>query len=857
MQRGPGFALIGAGLMLYAGACSGSGGSPPPAPPGSTDTTPPTVVSTSPSANTLGAPARAVVSATFSEPIDAASVTATTFFVQDGAGARVAGTIAVAGDTAIFTPAAPLGDSAAYAATLTPGIRDRAGNGLPAAFTWHFSTAATPDTTPPAVLSVSPANGATGVLVGAVVTATFTEALDPASVGASAFVVRPAGGAAVSGTVALDGATLTFTPTSPLAHATTYQAAVAHGAHDAAGNALATDHVWSFDTAPAPGANGPVVVARSPSAGASGVSRATSISVTFDAAIAPASVTATSFSLKARNGAVVAGTFVVSGDTVTLTPAWSLFYWTTYDVALTTGIQDLAGHPLQGAVGWSFQIEPDLTASFPDMAATPSDGATGVIAGTRVLALLNGCGACTYDVASVDGTSFALTDGGGTPVPGTISFPGSLANVAAFVPASPLTPGTRYTATLTTAVRTAAGTPLAAPYAWSFTTVTPGIYDEAFGAGGTFFGRAGGASAVAVQADGKVVVAGSTPEPHQAFVFRTTAAGALDGTFGVAGEVVHDGGYEGPWANTTASAIALQGDGRILIAGRSYQGTVTLGDAFVLRLDASGALDGSFGPGGVVFRRSDRDAYVSGVAVQGGKIVLASNECQGACDVVLLRYLGDGTPDPSFGAGGVVTYPGYVSGIAVDSAGRLLAAGTDADLSSLRRFLDDGTLDTAFGTNGIIATPGGRLAAGVDGAVVLARVVGSDLVVERRLATGALDPAFGTGGQATLSGVGIVSSDAVAVFPDGRVAVAGTLPTSGGAASAARVVRFTRGGVLDTTFGPPPTAGQVICDVGPLDFTTGGAVAVAPTDGKTVFAGTYFEFALTGRTMRALVGRLH
>jgi hypothetical protein len=71
------------------------------------------------------------------------------------------------------------------------------------------------------------------------------------------------------------------------------------------------------------------VVAKSPASGASGVSRATTISATFDTAVAPASVTATSFSLKARNGAVVPGTFTFSGNTVTLTPAWTLFYWTT------------------------------------------------------------------------------------------------------------------------------------------------------------------------------------------------------------------------------------------------------------------------------------------------------------------------------------------------------------------------------------------------------------------------------------------------------------------------------------------------------------------------------------------------
>jgi hypothetical protein len=112
---------------------------------------------------------------------------------------------------------------------------------------------------------VSPGDGATDVAVDAVVSVTFGEALDPASVAAATLVLRPAGGgAAVAGSVALAGATVTFTPAAPLAHATSYAATVS-GVRDGAGNALAAAHVWSFGTAPAQGAVGPLVVSKTPS----------------------------------------------------------------------------------------------------------------------------------------------------------------------------------------------------------------------------------------------------------------------------------------------------------------------------------------------------------------------------------------------------------------------------------------------------------------------------------------------------------------------------------------------------------------------------------------------------------------
>ena len=108
-----------------------------------------------------------------------------------------------------------------------------------------------PDLTPPTVTASSPAAGAT-VAVGATVSTSFSEAMDQGAT-AAALSVSPAGGAPVAGTTAWSGTTLTFTPASPLAEATSYTATVGTAAADVAGNHLAAPVSWTFNTeAPAP-----------------------------------------------------------------------------------------------------------------------------------------------------------------------------------------------------------------------------------------------------------------------------------------------------------------------------------------------------------------------------------------------------------------------------------------------------------------------------------------------------------------------------------------------------------------------------------------------------------------------------
>lgn len=213
------------------------------------DTTPPTVSSVSPSNAANGVATNSTVSATFSEAMTNSTLTTATFSVSPvTGGGAVAGTVSVSGNTARFTPSAALAPSTQYSAVVSSSVTDSAGNALGANFTWRFTTAAAPDTTPPTVSSTSPANGATGVAPNAAVSATFSEAMTNSTLTTSTVKLAVTGGAAVAGAVSVNGNTVTFTPLASLTGSTQYTATITTGAQDAAGNALAAIRTWSFTT---------------------------------------------------------------------------------------------------------------------------------------------------------------------------------------------------------------------------------------------------------------------------------------------------------------------------------------------------------------------------------------------------------------------------------------------------------------------------------------------------------------------------------------------------------------------------------------------------------------------------------
>ena len=104
------------------------------------------------------------------------------------------------------------------------------------------------DTTPPTVISTNSANSATSVAVDAVITATFSEAMETATLSTATFTMSNG----VTGGVTYSSTTATFTPSSNLAYSTTYTATITTGVKDSAGNAMSSPYTWSFTTGAAP-----------------------------------------------------------------------------------------------------------------------------------------------------------------------------------------------------------------------------------------------------------------------------------------------------------------------------------------------------------------------------------------------------------------------------------------------------------------------------------------------------------------------------------------------------------------------------------------------------------------------------
>jgi len=130
-------------------------------------------------------PVGQALSATFSEPMNPATINTTTFNVTGPGGTALAGTVTYAGTVATFTPGAALAFSTGYTATITTGAQDLAGTGLVTSYVWTFTTI----TPAPTVISTVPLNGATGVHLGQVLSAVFSEAMNPGTITAASFTL--------------------------------------------------------------------------------------------------------------------------------------------------------------------------------------------------------------------------------------------------------------------------------------------------------------------------------------------------------------------------------------------------------------------------------------------------------------------------------------------------------------------------------------------------------------------------------------------------------------------------------------------------------------------------------------------
>ena len=216
----------------------------------SVDITPPTVTLTNPLNLATAVPINQAIASTFSEPMNPLTVNspATTFTLKVQGGAAVDGTVTSIGQITTFTPTSNLATSTTYEATISTGAEDLAGNGLAVNKVWTFTTGAAADITRPTVTATAPLDNATNEALSVKLIATLSKAMNPATLTNLTFTLKVQGVAAVDGAVTSEGTSATFTPTSNLVSNTTYEARISTGAKDLAGNALASDKVWTFKT---------------------------------------------------------------------------------------------------------------------------------------------------------------------------------------------------------------------------------------------------------------------------------------------------------------------------------------------------------------------------------------------------------------------------------------------------------------------------------------------------------------------------------------------------------------------------------------------------------------------------------
>ena len=236
-------------LLSFATGCCNPNKNPSAGP--SAQQTPPTVTSvTPPDGNAAVCPDITIVSATFSKAMNPATINTSTFTVTGPSGATVAGKVSYASatDIATFAPSANLAPSTKFTAAITTGATDTYGNTTEANFVWTFTTSASCPAAAPIVTVVTPVDGICPET--AVVSAAFSQAMNPATINPSTFTLTGPGGASVAGAVTYTVATqtATFTPTVSLAPSTTFTATINTGVANTLGNPLAAEKVWAFTT---------------------------------------------------------------------------------------------------------------------------------------------------------------------------------------------------------------------------------------------------------------------------------------------------------------------------------------------------------------------------------------------------------------------------------------------------------------------------------------------------------------------------------------------------------------------------------------------------------------------------------
>jgi uncharacterized delta-60 repeat protein len=380
-----------------------------------------------------------------------------------------------------------------------------------------------------------------------------------------------------------------------------------------------------------------------------------------------------------------------------------------------------------------------------------------------------------------------------------------------------------------------------------------GSLDPTFGNNGIFTTNftqvdASIAIAVALQSDGKIIAGGAVPSGLSQTVglVRLNSNGTLDTTFGKGGFVTNDFGVE----FAEVYGIAIQPDGKILAAAEGITG------GSIGRFNADGSVDTTFGASGfAVSRQVNAGGGPAALALQpDGEIIVTGNS-------VMARYAAEGALDTTFGTGGVAPLDGvFATGIVLQADGKILiTSGSSAphqvstvppplaflEAGAIARYKANGRPDKTFGISGqaaCVASAAG-IALQSDGKIVVAGTITSSLIVGgnetgfglvRYNTNGAIDTSFGAHGGVITGFTPDAAALGLVIQTNGDIVVAGQSVTgSGRFATSFALARYTSAGKLDPTFG---MGGKVITTLGNNTVSWISSL-VLQSDGKIVTVG--------------------
>lgn len=355
-----------------------------------------------------------------------------------------------------------------------------------------------------------------------------------------------------------------------------------------------------------------------------------------------------------------------------------------------------------------------------------------------------------------------------------------------------------------------------------------------------FFGSIDAAQSIAIQDDGKFYVAGTSSGSFA--LARYTANGILDVSFSDDGKTTS--GFETVIDRAQGKSVAIQPDGKVLVAGHS--GSSTFGYKFALaRYNSDGTSDSTFDGDGRVFTTFGSSSFGRSVAIQSdGKILVAGGTID---NFALARYNLDGSLDISFGASGkVLTKVGASFGggeyVTIQSDGKILVSGTgDGSNFAIVRYNTDGTLDVTFDGDGKVLTDfqsqdgGQSVTVQNDGKIVVAGTTGDyshrDFALVRYNSDGNVDNSFGVSGKVVTDFGAGEQGQSVRIQDDGKILVAGDTGAYPNFNFA--LARYNTNGSLDATFDGD---GKVVTDFG-FGASASALSLGLQADGKAILVG--------------------